>query len=264
MSDLRNFLTDAFARAFARPSLARFNKAMMYLGARGLGLYNLSSERLSGERFFLEQVVPRGAKIIFDVGANEGGYVASVSEVLPEAQIFAFEPHPRTFERLNERHGAGRSKLFNLAVSDTAGTLELFDLADASGSQLASLSADALETLKRPVNAWSVQATTLDQFCEENRVHRIDLLKIDTEGFELAILRGARRMLEARCVSYIQFEFNEMNAATHSHMRDFKKLLKHHQLFRLLPNGMLPLTEESPFYSELYGYQNVVAIPSRG
>jgi FkbM family methyltransferase len=264
MSNLRSILTDAFARIFARPSLIRVNKALMYLGARGLGLYNLSSERLSGERHFLEQVVPRGAKVIFDVGANEGDYVASIGAVHPAAHVYAFEPHPRTFERLRQRHGAGRTKLFNLAVSDTSGTLELFDLADTAGSQLASLSADALENLKRPVNAWSVRATTLDQFCEDNRIETIDLLKVDTEGFELAILRGARRLLEEKRISYIQFEFNEMNAATHSHMRDFKKLLKHHQLFRLLPHGMLPLTEESPFYSELYGYQNVVAVPPRG
>jgi FkbM family methyltransferase len=261
MSDLRSILTDAFARAFARPSLARLNKALMYLGARGLGLYNLSSERLSGERFFLEHVVPRGVRTVFDVGANEGDYVSTLSELHPTAHIFAFEPHPRTFERLKKRHGSGPAKLFNLAVSDTRGSLKLFDLADTAGSQLASLSADALEPLKRPVTSWSVQATTLDQFCEENCVETIDLLKIDTEGFELSILRGAQRLLDARRIAYIQFEFNEMSAATHSHMRDFKQLLKHHRLFRLLPAGMLPLTDESPFYSELYGYQNVVALP---
>lgn len=260
MSDLRRIVMDTFAQLFARPQLAKLNKALLYLGARGLGLYNLSSDVLSGERRFLERELPRDLKTVFDVGANVGDYAAHVRAAFPDATIFAFEPHPRTFEHLLRRHGSD-VKAFNVALSDRAGVLDLFDLAD-SGTQLASLSAEALEALKRPIVVQQVEATTLDQFCDTHGITSIDLLKLDTEGFELSILRGAQRMLEENRISYIQFEFNEMNAATHAHLRDFKKLLKNHELFRLLPSGLLPLSNESTFYTELYGYQNVVALPT--
>lgn len=259
-SRLKNVLADNYARLFARPSLAQFNKALVYLGARGLGIYNLQSDQLSGEEPFLESLKKQPPRVVFDVGANEGNYVVSVRRHFPDAQIFAFEPHPRTFGRLAERC-SGKADCFNLACDRANGEFELFDLAGEAGTQLASLSREALAPLGRDIEAFRIQATTLDDFCAERGIERIDLLKIDTEGNERRVLEGAGRLLSQRRIEHIQFEFNEMNVASRSFLKDFIQLLPNHRLFRLLPHGLLPLENYSPFFGEVFGYQNVVALP---
>lgn len=256
---LKNFIADAYARAFGRAWLSSFNKALVYLGSRGLGVFNLSSSQLSGEDYFLRTLVETPPSVVFDIGANEGDYTEAVRHEFPGAVIYAFEPHPRTFERLKARCGSN-ANLFNLACDSVPGRLELYDLAGEKGTQLASTSREALAPLGRDVESFSIEATSLDAFCQERGILRIDLLKIDTEGNERRVLEGARRLLAANAISRIQFEFNEMNVASRSFMKDFIALLPRHKLYRLLPNGLLPLAKYSPFFGEVFGYQNIVAL----
>ncbi|MFZ5443820.1 MAG: FkbM family methyltransferase [Myxococcota bacterium] len=259
-SRLKNVLADNYARLFARPSLAQLNKALVYLGSRGLGIYNLHSDQLSGEESFLASLRREPPQVVFDVGANEGSYIQSVRRHFPRAQIYAFEPHPRTFRRLSQRFGDTAS-CYNLACDKEAGEFDLFDLAGEEGTQLASLSRDALVPLGREIDAFKVRTTTLDDFCANHGLRRIDLLKIDTEGNERRVLEGAARLLSELRIERIQFEFNEMNVASRSFLKDFIHLLPNHRLFRLLPHGLLPLDHYSPFFNEVFGYQNIVALP---
>ncbi len=258
ISRLKNIIADSYARAFARPSFARLNKALVYLGARGLGVYNLSSSALSGEDYLLHRLAATPPATVFDIGANEGDYVESVHKAFPSATIYAFEPHPRTFVRLQERTGS-TAKCFNLACDKEIGSFELHDLAGEKGTQLASLSREALLPLGRPIESFLIKSITLDEFCAQNKIDRIDLLKIDTEGNERRVLEGAARLLSEGRIDCIQFEFNEMNVASRSFMMDFIKLLPRHRLYRLLPNGLLPIQKYSPFFGEMFGYQNIVA-----
>ena len=257
--DLQTFLADGYARLFARPSLVRLNKALVYFGSRGLGIYNLTSSKLSGEDHFLRSLRASPPAVIFDVGANEGDYVEAAHREFPAAQIYAFEPHPRTFKRLEIRSRSS-AKCFNLACDAAKGRFDLYDLAGEQGTQLASLTRQALEPLGRPIESFSIDAISLDEFCETQSIHRIDLLKIDTEGNERRVLEGACSLLSKRAIRCIQFEFNEMNVASRSFMKDFIGMLPNHTLHRLLPNGLLPLANYSPFFGEVFGYQNIVAL----
>ena len=49
----------------------------------------------------------------------------------------------------------------------------------------------------------------MDQFCETERIERINFLKVDVEGFELSVLRGAERLLKEHRVDYICFEISK-------------------------------------------------------
>lgn len=53
--------------------------------------------------------------------------------------------------------------------------------------------------------------STIDRFCDRNNLSGIDILKIDTEGFDLSVLKGARRLLEARRIKFIWVEFNSLS-----------------------------------------------------
>jgi hypothetical protein len=103
---------------------------------------------------------------------------------------------------------------------------------------------------------------TLDDLAQDLQLSRIDLLKIDTEGHELEVLRGARRLLSDGLIRVLHIEFNEMNVVSRVFFRDFRELLPHHRPYRMLPSGMIPVPA-SPLKSELFAFQNVVFLPDQ-
>jgi hypothetical protein len=107
---------------------------------------------------------------------------------------------------------------------------------------------------------WEVEGITLDDFTEQAKLGSVDLLKIDTEGFELRVLQGARRLIDRDGLAMIQFEFNIMNVATRVFARDFLDLLPEYRFYRLLPAGLAPLGAYDAVYWEQFAYQNLVAL----
>jgi hypothetical protein len=106
-----------------------------------------------------------------------------------------------------------------------------------------------------------VDVVNLDDYCAQRGVDHIDLLKIDVEGFELNVLRGASRLLEGQRINAIQFEFNEMNVIGRTFLEDFMARLEPtHGMFRVLPHGLMPLRRQRHWLNEQFAYQNIVAL----
>jgi len=128
-------------------------------------------------------------------------------------------------------------------------------------SQHSSLYKEVLIDLHRAEHLEVIEfkSTTLDEFCETNKIDFIDLLKIDTEGHEWDVLLGARRMLSERRIQFIQFEFNEMNVIARVFLKDFYDLLKDYRIYRLDSNRLIPLFEYSSA-NEIFRFQNFVAV----
>jgi FkbM family methyltransferase len=240
--------------------MRRLNLALFQLGGRGLGLLNPRSRAFSGEQAFIRQAL-RGtaAPIVFDVGANEGHWSAFALSANPGARIFAFEPHPRTYERLASRLPGARC--FAVGVGERAGVRTLHDYADGAGSGHASFVEGVIETVhRREAALWQVVVATLDDLAAAEGVDRIDLLKVDVEGMELAVLRGAQRLLERGAVKRILFEFNEMNLLSGARFADFYALLApRYRLYRVLPHGRLAIDRYHPWMHEQFVFQNFVA-----
>jgi FkbM family methyltransferase len=212
----------------------------------------------SGEEWVLREVVApacRGASapVVFDVGANVGDYSRLVRRHLPAALVYAFEPSAPVFRELernlSQAEGAERFRPFNLGLSDEEKTVELYSYTVEGQEQSLISSIDR----RLPTQVVSVEVSaserihvrTLDRFCEAEGVTRIDFLKLDVEGHELSVLRGARRMLDA--VSLIQFEFGPANIYSRTYFYDFWTLLSDRfDLFRIIPRGIVPIT----FYGE--------------
>ena len=250
-----------YALAFGWPALARMHWRLIYLFSRALGLHNYTSDRVSGEASAIDHCLRDLARpVVFDVGANEGDWLAAVLARCPQATVHAFEPQAALAARI----AADRSAVVvnNLAVGDRAGELSLYDYSDHPGSQHASLLPGVIDSLHgAKARSTTVAVVTLDDYCAERRVERIDLLKIDVEGFEANVLRGARRLLESGCVSAIQFEFNEMNVIGRTFLADFTALLAPtHTLHRMLPHGLLPLDPKRHWMNEQFVYQNILAL----
>jgi FkbM family methyltransferase len=255
-----------YALIFARPILFKFNKLLFRLSIAGLGILNYKNTNMSGERAFLKKYLANKDGVVIDVGANKGGYTSDVLSFHPRLEVYAFEPHPITFEKLKLKfEGSGNIKITNAGISSKSGILSLYDYASNDGSTHASLYQGVLSEIHKTSSIISheVKLITLDEFVQEHNIKDITLLKIDTEGNELEVLRGCVKTLEANKVKAIHFEFNEMNVISRCHFKDFWNILSEKfDLYRLLPNGMIKIKHYSPLYCELFAYQNIVAILS--
>jgi len=237
---------------------------LLAFSERRIGVGNYKDSESSGEAHLFRNVLPKllpAAPIVFDVGANVGDYSADIRRAFPTAKIYAFEPNPRTFETLREAAKTASIEPIPVAVGESICTMKLFDYAESSGTQLASLHHGVLTDLHRShsVSETSVDVITLDQFCSERTIQRIDFLKIDTEGHELAALKGASSLIAADRIGVIQFEFNEMNVVSRSFLLDFYKVLPSHDFYRLDVHRLIPL---GPYSSrnEIFRFQNILAV----
>lgn len=263
MRPVKDGLVRAYCSIFARPTLYAFNRSLFSLALHGLGLLNSTDLKVSGEFAFLKRLLQqRLAPVVLDVGANRGAYSSLVKQLSPGATVYAFEPHPDTFAVLAQHAEAAGFTALNAACSDALGDALLYDLAEAKhGTSHATLNSATLESLYGlDAHSVSVDVITLDAFLQERGIERVDLLKIDTEGHDYRVLRGADHAIRDDRIDAIQFEFNEMNVVERIFLRDFRLLLAGYELYRILPSGLLPMNTMGVTESELFGFQNIVAL----
>ncbi len=153
----------------------------------------------------------RPIKTFFDVGANDGETAIAALRQFPEANVTSFEPHPVTFAELLAAVGdQQRFTAVNAALGADIGEVVMFEYEGMS--KINSLTSDAPFAVRfdRKGRRTSVKCTTLDAYCAENGVEWIDVLKIDTEGFDHAVLQGSAGMLQRRAIGFITVEFNDL------------------------------------------------------
>ena len=133
-----------------------------------------------------------------DVGANTGQTALRMAESFPAARIYSFEPVRATFDKLRAitAHVAG-VECVNAALGATP------------GEAMMTTDRNRKNTLVPEVTAGSranVRVDTVDNFCAERGIDHIDLLKIDTEGYEASVLEGASHLLQQGRVDFVMAE----------------------------------------------------------
>ena len=251
--------------ALNRPSMQWFGRAIYDFALRcnGFAINHKGRHGLTmGEENFLRRYLKDvKSGVFFDVGANHGSYSLYLRHLVPGARIYAFEPHPKSFAILTQEVPKDGTVLVNLALSDKPGEMTLYDFAEDDGSTQASLSRDAVALFSGDVVEHRVTCTTLDAYMAGNAIERIDFLKVDTEGFDLSVLHGAKQALDARRIGTIQFEFIPANIITKTRIRDFMTLLAGYHLFRVCLNGeLIALAPYDVKRCEIYVMQNLIAI----
>jgi FkbM family methyltransferase len=180
------------------------NGALMPLG--------LEVCRIGEDPFFAQtSSITEKAPTIFDVGAAGGEMIERYRKLYPMGTIHAFEPFPGSFRQLVELFGSDKLvKLNEVAVADAPGQVTMnANSLPATNSLLPTdsrgdgLWGDGYLTTQATVQ---VSAITLDDYCRSNGIESIDILKLDVQGYELNVLRGARSMLEAGRVKLIYLE----------------------------------------------------------
>jgi FkbM family methyltransferase len=148
----------------------------------------------------------------FDVGANIGQTSHQILREFPACHVFAFEPHPEAYKELQKAVPIDRVSAYELALSSTPEVMTFY-VYDGEGapSTINSLTRNARFARRchlRP-RELTVSSSTVDDFCREHAIHRINILKIDAEGHDHHVLRGAERMLSDRRIDFVQVEFND-------------------------------------------------------
>ncbi|HMB90212.1 MAG TPA: FkbM family methyltransferase [Rhodothermales bacterium] len=134
---------------------------------------------------------------LIDVGAYQGDFTRSMLGALPFARALLFEPHPDNVAGLESMVASeDRITLVPRALGNAMGEVHFHATQDrATGSVLAY--APAALTLREIPASFPVQQTTLDTYLEQQEAPiRVGLLKIDTQGNDLNVLKGAERTLQ--------------------------------------------------------------------
>ena len=136
---------------------------------------------------------------IFDVGANIGQSALKFRIAFPKAKIYCFEPIGKTFEMLKENTKEYANLTYHqIALGSREGEAEMYLTEQSNASSL--IRPDTV--IGREV----VALRTIDGFASDNKIERIDILKIDAEGFDLEVLKGARNMLSSRQIAFVLTE----------------------------------------------------------
>lgn len=239
------------------------------MSLKSKGILNYENMEVSGEQFLLQMISEKlqkknGETIFFDVGANIGKYTLALQKYKGNAKIYSFEPNPYSFQKLTEntKHIKNQNiELCECGLSSDTGILEIITDGDNLSSSHASVHSEVYDKLRKPEIQKRIRALfySLDDFCMKHNIHHIDLLKIDTEGHELSVLNGAKKMLESNKIDMIQFEFGDCNVYSRVFLKDFYDILPDFRFYRLSSSGLIDLGEYSPS-NEIFIFQNIVAI----
>lgn len=156
--------------------------------------------------------------LIFDIGAYDGRSAIEYIKEFPKAKIFSFEPTKKSFEKLKRNFGENKSiTIFNTAFSDFKGETDFHINSSGLTNSLLKLSDTAINNeiynLKEETTE-KVTVTTLDSFTKEMNIDKINILKIDVQGAELNVLKGAESLLKNKKIDalFVEVEFLKLYA----------------------------------------------------
>ncbi len=147
--------------------------------------------------------------IIFDVGAYIGQVTSIYKNTFPTAVIHCFEPFPESFEKLHQLCGDKSINAYNTALADKEGVATFQINTDSTCNSFFPRPENGMRYYSeqsRNIREIQVQTTTLDGFCEKLGIPAIDILKLDVEGAEIKVLKGAIKKLGNKQIKLIYSE----------------------------------------------------------
>lgn len=247
----------------------RFQKLfniLFYISLAGRNIGEGGDFKDSGEKNaleFLRRHVFGNKPVIFDVGANIGGYTKDILEIIPNAKIHCFEPSQYTFQLLSDNLKSFNVIVNNYAVGDVETEMILYS--NKNGSGLASLYKRQLDYYGDELSvAEKVRVITIDDYCDTNKIEHIDFLKMDIEGNEYNALKGATKLLNKRAISAIQIEFGGADLDSRVFFRDYWNMLhNNYYVYRICKDGLYQIMKYEETL-ELFACTNYMFIAKEG
>jgi FkbM family methyltransferase len=173
---VRSNLIRWYQKNFSKLKYKKFNAMLLKMALNGLGVLNHQNNQLSGEEYFikttLSNLLNKETPILFDVGANCGGYALSLIAHHPKAKIHCFEPVQNNFNKLKANLKDAQNVVLNLsAAGDCNGEITIYDKVDTGGTSHATLYPKILDELhiskSEPIKA---QITRIDDYSNKNNI----------------------------------------------------------------------------------------------
>lgn len=198
-------------------------------------------------------------KTIFDVGANIGEWTRLVSDIVPESRIYSFEPSSRTFKILQKQNFSDRVSLYNIALGEKNEIKDFFIYAN--DSTLNSVFLRDANGSKQNTQVEKVNFEALDHFCAKNNINNISFLKIDTEGNELSVLKGAEQYIKEGRIDAIQFEYGGTYIEAGTLLKDVFEFFENrpYDIFKMMQDKLKKCDSYAEDLENLQ-YANYVAI----
>jgi len=158
----------------------------------------------------LQGAVQESSPVCFDIGANIGQTIRMLQHVFKVPRIYAFEPSSACFTQLENENFGMNTLLHNLALGEVMCERQFNHYATSTLDSFHQLSASE----ENPFREWGIETQstvsiiTFDDFVQQHNVSRIDLLKTDTQGFDLQVLRGASGSFQSGIVQNVLVELN--------------------------------------------------------
>jgi FkbM family methyltransferase len=146
--------------------------------------------------------------VVIDIGANVGIHSLFMANLAYDGEIFSIEPFDKNFALLEKNTSVaknGNIKTFNIGLADKEETKEMNIFEDYAYNSFVN------PERKKLIGTRKIHVETLDIFARKNNIKKIDLIKLDTEGYEFPIIQGASSILSSPDKPLIVMEINKEN-----------------------------------------------------
>ena len=158
---------------------------------------------------------------LIDVGSHKGEYISSIKKNFHIDKIYGFEPNDEIFTKLIKNFSSDKIRLYNYGVSDEKGEVFLNKNIESSSSSINDLNTNSkyykkkffllnFLKLKEVTTKSKIQVIRLDEFMNKNNIKKLDLLKIDTEGFEYNAIKSIGSRIYDIKLIHIEHHFDDM------------------------------------------------------
>lgn len=179
---------------------------------------------VNGERRTLDLLAGFGFRVALDVGANTGAWSRLAAAAWKTGNVHAFEIAPGTARRFRDATAAcadrRRIMLHEFGLSDVPGIVPMYLVPHQDDLTCSDPHRAASGSIR-----FDGEVSTVDAFCRQHRIDHIDFLKIDVEGDEFRVLKGASEMLSGGRISCIQFEYGAFSTDTRFLLKDYYAML---------------------------------------
>ena len=265
----KNLLTNIYLRfskfyvfLFGRKKMQFINDIIFSLSLDAKGYKHYGHLHFSGEKTFVRSI-KKEIKLSIDIGANVGDYTKLLLKET-DSKIISFEPLKDAFKDLEKIKDQYKDRLdiYNIALGAESKKQDIFF--EHGKSEKASLISDLSQLSiigDRNKNKTLIDVKKLDDFEKHFDDKKIDLIKIDTEGYEYEVLKGSEKILNKHKPKFIQIEFGWHHLIKNRSLYNMSQLINFSDVFRILPHGQ-NLIEINPARPEnnIYHLSNYVFI----